>query len=93
VLGKTWEMLNLARFSGRLGSKGVCGVYKLKDRVEVARSEIKERGRSLGVEGWPAVWKWEAEFSRKQHWFRQFQNGGLVLSVATMPFFQNPLVR
>lgn len=29
----------------------LCGVYKLKSRVEVARNEIKERGRGFGVEG------------------------------------------
>lgn len=40
MLGKTWKILNSGCFSGKLGSKAVCGVYKLKDRVEVTRNEI-----------------------------------------------------
>lgn len=53
-MGWNWESWRPACCSGRLGGK-VC-LYKLKDRVEVTRNEIKELCRGVGVEMWPVLW-------------------------------------
>lgn len=48
----------LGKFEPRMlfWNAGWKGVYKVKDRVEVARNDTKELGRGLGVKVWPALW-------------------------------------